>query len=334
MKNFNENIRYANQAFLDQHLIYDGNDLRPSSFKGRKSYILSDRPELNRLINTLGPLIQNLDNLTDEQISNGVFYIYFTYDMDALPLLKKIKNMNGIYVSPSPLIIQKTEYCYGINRNAHLAMSRTWANSNRVSHLTHSIHENICEAIEITKHLDGDYVEIGVYKGGSALTAMNYIQILMDENKIKERSVYLLDTFDGFNYEEALNSSDIIWKNTHKLYGAEETMDYLKETFNGIKLNYTLYKNNICVDSLPGKLKKISVANIDVDMYEPTLYSLMKTCDLVVPGGVIICEDAASTPALYGAYLAMEDFLETEKGKQFTKVFKTGQYFLIKHCKG
>jgi len=74
-----------------------------------------------------------------------------------------------------------------------------------------------------------------------------------------------------------------------------------------------LIQNNICKDDLPKEIEKIAVANIDVDMYEPTLVALNKVSDLVVKGGVVIVEDATSTPCLYGAYLAMEEFLEFSK---------------------
>jgi hypothetical protein len=43
-----------------------------------------------------------------------------------------------------------------------------------------------------------------------------------------------------------------------------------------------------------------------------------------------MCEDPPSTPALYGALLAMEEFLDSDKGKCYTKIFKGGQYFLVK----
>jgi hypothetical protein len=73
------------------------------------------------------------------------------------------------------------------------------------------------------------------------------------------------------------------------------------------------------------------VANIDVDLYEATKVALERVAPLVVLGGIIICEDPASTPGLYGAYVAMHDFLEgNEDGRKFLPVFKGGQYFLIK----
>jgi hypothetical protein len=44
----------------------------------------------------------------------------------------------------------------------------------------------------------------------------------------------------------------------------------------------------------------------------------------------MICEDAASTPSLYGAYQALEEFMGTAEGSTYYKIFKRGQYFLIK----
>jgi hypothetical protein len=50
----------------------------------------------------------------------------------------------------------------------------------------------------------------------------------------------------------------------------------------------------------------------------------------MAPGGIMICEDAASTPSLYGAFQALEEFMAAPEGSNYYKVFKRGQYFLIK----
>ena len=75
---------------------------------------------------------------------------------------------------------------------------------------TLNTHENICEAIELTKNLEGDYVEIGVFEGGSALTTLNYLRLIN-----LNRRVFLLDTFEGFNYEESEKSLDVKWFKSH-----------------------------------------------------------------------------------------------------------------------
>jgi hypothetical protein len=318
---FTENIFKGVNAQLE------GNVFLPDQFPGKKTFILTDRPGLKIFEKDLGPLITSLDGFSDEEISNCVFYIYFNHDCDALSHLKRIKTFGGIFVPP--VLTGKIEYHYA-NKWAFEALCATERKKDRISHVNINVWSNIAEALDITKNLEGDYVEIGVYLGGSALLAMNCIEFMRQDNAIKERKMVLIDTFDGFNYEEAQTSVDQIWKNTHKLYGVKATMDHIHETFKDNSISYLLLEGNICKDNLPDDVEKIVVANIDVDMYEPTLDALNKVTDLIVSGGIIICEDAASTPGLYGGYLAMEEFIESEKGQSYTKIFKGSQYFLLK----
>jgi hypothetical protein len=271
--------------------------------------------------------MRTTQNLSTEVVRNSFFYIYFLCDSDALPELRRIISCGGVFYPH--LNADKTHYRF-INRHALNAILSTLK---KIEHhpITNIVHENICEALELTKNLDGDYVEIGVYKGGSASTALNYLSDLRDEKNNKvNRKAWLLDTFDGFNYDEAYKSSDAMWADTHKLFGVKETMNYIRKTLSDISVDFELAQCNICTDMLPSAIKKIAVANIDVDMLEATRDSLLKISPLVVKGGIIICEDPASTPALYGAFLAMEDFLSSKEGKNYMKIFKHGQYFLIR----
>ncbi len=296
-------------------------------FKYKKKFLLTDcniRPNILKDIEVLHTTL----NLSDEVVRNSFFYIYFLCDSDALPELRRIISCGGVFFPHCDA--SKTHYRF-INRHALNAILSTLKKTKRLSHFSNIIHENICEALELTKNLDGDYVEIGVYKGGSASTALNYLRDLRDEKNNKvNRKAWLLDTFDGFNYDQANKSSDVMWAGTHKLFGVKATMNYIKETFSDISVDFELVQCNVCTDMLPSAIKKIVVANIDVDMFEPTRDSLLKISPLVVKGGIIICEDPASTPALYGALLAMEDFLATKEGKNYIKIFKYGQYFLIR----
>lgn len=303
-------------------------DLSPAAFPGKRPYILTDQKVSDGVIAKIGgTLLASVDGLSADEIANGVFYIYFGCDSDVLPSLKKIKAAGGTYVPH--LNFSKTEYRF-VNRMANDAMRQTWSMADKVSHLYAGIHENICEALDVTAKLSGHYVEIGVYRGGSALTALNYLEAQYRTLGIKPRKAWLLDTYEGFNYDEAKESSDAIWADTHHLYGRDATMAHIRATMSHITVPFELVAGNICVDALPAEIDRISVANIDVDMYEPTLAALHKVADLIEPGGLIIAEDATSTPGLYGALMAMDEFLASESGQRFCKLFKGGQYFLVK----
>ena len=319
--------RYAPDQ-LFHYSVHRGLDLAPSAFPAKRKFILSDQPISAELQSRIGPHIRSLDELTPEDIAQSVFYTYFLCDTDALPSIAKIVAHRGTLVPQ--LDFSKTEYRF-VDRLAHDAMKRTWNRADRVSHLVPEIHENICEALAITSALEGDYVEVGVFLGGSALTALNYLDLQRAaQPDLPPRRAWLLDTFNGFDYDEAARSADAIWVGTHGLYGRDQTMAHVRETLSDVRTPFELVASNICADPLPAQITKIAVANIDVDMYEPTVAALAQVADRVVDGGIILCEDPTSTPSLYGALLAMEQFLQTESGRRFIKLFKYGQYVLIK----
>jgi hypothetical protein len=197
----------------------------------------------------------------------------------------------------------------------------------RLSHLNKidsiNIQENICEALELTKDLDGAYIEIGCYMGTTSFTAATYIKL----NKFN-RPVYLTDTFSGFSMEHSKISPDRLWEG-HLVSKSEGQENYVKETFANSKLNVVVYKSDICSDPIHPDISSIVVANIDVDQFEATYDALIKVHNLLVVGGIIVLEDTVSTPLLYGAMLAKEKFLDVY-GRDYYSLSKQTQDFLIK----
>ena len=173
-------------------------------------YILTDCDVPSSVAPNVKKVITSVDGLTPEEISNSIFYIYFTCDSDALPELRKIKQHGGQFVPHFEA--SKTSYRF-VNRLAHESMKRRWAKGGNLAHLSSVaiVHENLCEALELTKNVEGDFDEIGVFQGSSAITAMNYIQEQHKTEGIPKRKAWLIDTFDGFNYPEAKESADIFW---------------------------------------------------------------------------------------------------------------------------
>jgi len=268
--------------------------------------------------------LNSIDDLNTNDISNNVFILFFDTDDEYLYHIDKIYKNNGkLIVYPFG---EKSNYVHS-NKNCKLSLEKTLKRIDDISHYDEIIHGNICQAIEQTKDLEGCYIEIGVYKGGSALTALNY----MEYSNILRKS-YFLDTYDGFNYSEADSSCDTHWNKSHKLWGVNETMNriskLLKEECNNS--DFELIESNICSNDLPPQIEKIVVANIDVDMLEATSAAFMKVAEKIVTGGIIIAEDPTSTPGLIGSFYAMEQFLLTDIGKKFMKLHLIGQYFLIK----
>jgi hypothetical protein len=183
---------------------------------------------------------------------------------------------------------------------------------------------NLCQALETTRNLPGDIVEIGCFRGSSGSILLDYAR-----RAGLVRRFHFFDTFDGFAYEDARTSSDAMWQNTHATEGQAAITKRLM-LIAGNSLNIDVYTANIITDSLPVSITQIAVANVDVDLYEAVKAGLDKVAPLIVPGGLIICEDAGHTPNLIGARLALEEFRRSAVGARFTTLFmNSGQAFLV-----
>lgn len=186
---------------------------------------------------------------------------------------------------------------------------------------------NICQMIERTKHLPGAYVEIGCYRGCSGQIAVKF----MRDKNIFRKSVFI-DVFDGFNYEEARQSSDAVWLNTHKTEGIDIIRNRLERFALSEKgLVVDVRKNNIISDDCLDDIDEIAVANIDVDIYEAVVASLKKVFPKLVRGGGMIIEDPGHHPILIGARVALEEFLASLSFDEYILVqMESGQFIVFK----
>lgn len=193
----------------------------------------------------------------------------------------------------------------------------------------HRDFENLIQAVEITRNLPGCYLEVGCYCGSSAGVALRY---LAESNRPME--TFFLDVFEGFTYRDSESSADAVWHGTHVTDGLESVRARLEAYGAGhTGLAITVDRCNIITDPLPARVLElgIAVANLDVDLHEAVYAGLHKIAPHVVPGGILVVEDAGHTPLLIGAKLALELFLGEGIGEQFTPIaMESGQTFLIR----
>ena len=262
-----------------------------------------------------------------EELKDCVFLVLFKSDDDYEAPLKAIRDDDSLFYA-IPIEHPVASYMHK-NKNARKAMENTKEGCSTfgLGKFNKEDFENIMQALEITRKIDGDYVEIGVYKGASGLAALHY----MTESNIN-RKCWFIDTFDGFVYKAAEKSFDKRWLGTHRLWGKEETIKHIENLFGRFDVPHRVITADICKNHLPKWIKKIAVCNIDVDMYDAVLASLVKAAPLISDNGIMIAEDYGHTPGLAGAHLAVKEFLRLGKGKKFTPIYmESGQMFLIKN---
>jgi hypothetical protein len=186
---------------------------------------------------------------------------------------------------------------------------------------------NLMQAISVTAHLAGDYVEIGCFRGSSACIALSYLR-----ESGAARNCYFLDVFEGFTYQAARDSADAMWAETHGTEGQPIVANRIASRGSPeLGLNAIVLKNNVVEDPLPSSIGDIVLANVDVDLYEAVVAALFKVAPRIVPGGIIIVEDPGHTPALIGSRLALQEFLDSPASTHFVPIYlESGQTFLVR----
>jgi len=290
-----------------------------SRFPTEKIFLLTDRQSLHipgtyRITSVRQAVSQRTNNETI------VFLTAFDSDEKMFKSVRKIINLkNAYYYSPIALY-PPARYFQGhdlVKKSLSYSLAHT---QNLGVFFDLGDYENLLQAIDITNHLPGDYLEIGVYKGRSAIVALDYFSRL----KLK-RKFFFIDTFGGFTYAQAESSPDAVCYHTHQDTSFSKVRKLLSKY-----PNVKVIKSDIINFDITKITRQLALVNIDVDMYEAVFSSLVKVAPLLVKKGLILVEDYGHTPYLTGAYLAVNQFLTTPVGKKFIPFYlPSGHCFLI-----
>lgn len=120
--------------------------------------------------------------------------------------------------------------------------------------------------------LDGDFVECGVYNGGTALS------LIQNCNS----TIHLFDSWEGIS---DLGEFDGEYYNTQKWIS---DIEYAKEMLISYN-NAIFYKGWVPSRFNEIKDNQISLLHLDLSLYEPTKSALEFFWDKMVSGGLVIC---------------------------------------------
>lgn len=142
----------------------------------------------------------------------------------------------------------------------------------------------------------GDFVEVGVFHGGSA-------SYLYEVTQAQGRTLHLFDTFTGTPFHaEGLDR--------HKIDGefaAVAAPARIRELMPAAKLYIGIYP-----DTHPQDLRDLAFIHCDCDQYMSYRYVIRKMWPLLVHGGILLFDDY---PYLAGAKRAVEECFVSEELK-------------------
>tara|TARA_Y100000816_G_C26032840_1_gene540739 strand:+ start:175 stop:849 length:675 start_codon:yes stop_codon:yes gene_type:complete len=182
------------------------------------------------------------------------------------------------------------------------------------------------------KNLPGCLIECGVYKGSSLMQWAHFRKVL---EKKETRKIHAFDSFGFFPKKGIKNFDDKKFIERFPYDdggGVGISQATLKKMINLKKFsNINLIKGNI-FNTLKKFIKKnknikIALLHLDLDVYEPTSYTLNFLYKYMIKGGLIILDDYSTVK---GATRAADEFIKKNKLKiKRVKFNKTPFYIKI-----
>ena len=196
------------------------------------------------------------------------------------------------------------------------------------------------ELFRLTTELPGDIVEVGVFRGHSLMSFANFLEIRNMGDRAK--TVWGLDNFAGFTELSAEDGPAT--PGVDKVKGGYNPSKHLVELQEAIKIfdkdRFVPFKPRVELvigdvdQTIPAFIEKqpglrISLLNLDVDLYKPTMVALEHFFPRVVSGGVVIFDEYALLD-WGGESQAVEEYLG-ERGytiKRFEWTSSPGGYLI------
>lgn len=174
----------------------------------------------------------------------------------------------------------------------------------------------------VDNKIEGDIIECGIASGA------NFATMMLGASEDLSRTFWGFDSFEGIQlagkkdtlqagigaitHDVNVPDSELLISSGITSHSKESVLINFKnwgvDNFN-IKLVEGWVQNTI--DTVIDEIKSISILRLDMDIYNPTKYTLEKLYPLITKGGVIIIDDWE----LDGVRIAVEEYLKENKIK-------------------
>jgi hypothetical protein len=184
----------------------------------------------------------------------------------------------------------------------------------------------------VKNKIEGDFVECGVWRGGSTMVILKTLEKFGDIN----RKVWLFDTFEGMSEptdDDKDFKSESAKKQLNKSAKTDESIIWAFATIDDVKRNIALTnypENNVhyikgkVEDTLPNHnyFSAISLLRLDTDWYESTKIELECLYHLLQQNGIMIIDDYGHWQ---GCRKAVDEFFSNKSFPLLQRIDYTGR---------
>jgi len=168
------------------------------------------------------------------------------------------------------------------------------------------------------RHLEGDFAECGVYKGGTAYL----ISLILKDNSNHQKTLHLFDTFSGMP-KSANEDKSHHKEGDYQDTSVEAVKDFLSD------YSFVEFHPGLIPDTFESVTnKKFAFVHIDVDIYQ----SIKDCCEFfyerMTKGGIMIIDDYGFQGYELAAKKAVDDFFIEKSEIPIT--LRNGQCLVLK----
>ena len=168
--------------------------------------------------------------------------------------------------------------------------------------------------------IPGDFVECGVWRGGSAMM----MALTLKKHGVTNRQIYLYDTYEGMSEPSAKdddifgNKAETLLTSQKKENNAENvwcysTLDEVKKNLldTGYPADRLSFVQGKVEDTIPANVpSSIAILRLDTDWYESTRHEMQHLYPLLSEKGVLIIDDYGHWQ---GARKAIDEYIDQHK---------------------
>lgn len=171
----------------------------------------------------------------------------------------------------------------------------------------------------ISNRIDGDFAELGVYKGSTAKLIHHYAP---------ERSLHLFDTFNGFGKRSVHKEKAISGIKVSDQLFSDSSVELVKENIRALNDSIQYYEGYF-PETVTKELnhKTYAFIHLDADLYEPTIEGLKFFYPKMSKGGFILIHDYNAWP---GARKAVDEYFSDKVEIPIPMPDKSGSALIVK----
>jgi hypothetical protein len=157
----------------------------------------------------------------------------------------------------------------------------------------------------LERNIPGDFIETGVWRGGSAI----FMRAMLHIRGVNDRVVWAADSFEGMPVPQ--NESDG-WDMSH-IEMLQVSLEEVKRNFArfGLLDDQVRFLKGWFATTLPAApINRLAILRMDGDLYSSTMDALTNLYDKLSPGGYVIVDDYKGWPS---CRRAVHDFLDSRR---------------------